>query len=81
MKNALLHGNLEEDFMDAPPGFENTLGAGKVCKLQKSLYGLKQSPRAWFEKSTRSVCSKASIKVKGITHYFSNMEIMGRLRP
>ena len=27
-------------------GFEEKLGAGKVCTLK---YGLKQSPRAWFE--------------------------------
>ena len=67
--------------MDAPPGFENTIGVGKVCKLKKSLYGLKQSLRGWFEKFTKSVPVNASIKVKGITHYFSNIEIIGRLRP
>lgn len=33
--------------MKAPPGFEEN---GKVCRLKKSLYGLKQSPRAWFRK-------------------------------
>ena len=55
----------EEVFMDAPPGFENTIGAGKVCKLKKSLYGLKQSPRAWFEKFTRSICSKGFHQSQG----------------
>ena len=32
-----------------------------MCKLEKSLYGLKQSPRAWFEKFT------CSIKKQGYT--------------
>jgi len=44
IKNAFLNGDLEEEiFMRIPPGFEEK---GKVCKLIKSLYGLKQSPRA-----------------------------------
>ncbi|CAN6454768.1 unnamed protein product [Victoria cruziana] len=33
--------------MCLPPGYEKS---GRCCKLKKSLYGLKQSPRAWFER-------------------------------
>ena len=33
--------------MNILPGFEGNTD-NKVCKLKKTLYGLKQSPRAWF---------------------------------
>jgi hypothetical protein len=49
IKNAFLHGDLQEEvYMHIPPGFESSQTTGKVLRLRRSLYGLKQSPRAWF---------------------------------
>jgi Reverse transcriptase (RNA-dependent DNA polymerase) len=47
MENVFLHGDLlEEVYMEISSGFGINQITGKVCMLKKSLYGLKQSPRA-----------------------------------
>ena len=52
VKTAFLHDDLEEEiYMCQPEGFED--GTSRVCKLLKSLYGLKQSPKKWNEKFTK----------------------------
>ena len=54
--NAFLHGDLQEEvYMKQPPRFVAQGEIGKVYRLRKSLYGLKQSPRAWFGKFSQAI--------------------------
>ena len=56
IKNVFLHGDFQEEvYMEQPPGFVAQGEIRKVCRLQKSLYGLKQSPRVWFGKFSQVV--------------------------
>ena len=46
---AFLNGTLEDDvIMEIPDGFPSANDPMKVCRIKKALYGLRQSPRAWY---------------------------------
>lgn len=48
VKSAFLNGRLEDEvYVKQPEGFERRNEEGKVYKLSKALYGLRQAPRAW----------------------------------
>ena len=50
VETAFLNGWLKEDiYMKQPEGFVSPGQHNLVCKLKRSLYGLKQSPRCWNE--------------------------------
>ncbi|KAJ9545459.1 hypothetical protein OSB04_025166 [Centaurea solstitialis] len=48
VKTTFLNGKLTEDvYMQQPEGFVDPKNPNKVCKLLKSIYGLKQASRSW----------------------------------
>ena len=54
---AFLNGNLKEDLFMAQPSGLSRKEARPLCRLKKSLYGRKQSPRYWYEELSKHLVS------------------------
>ena len=81
VKTAFLNGFIKEElYMIQPEGFVDPKGTNKVCKLQRSIYGLVQASRSWnirFDELIKAygfikTCGEACIykKVSGSTTAF-----------
>ena len=65
VKTAFLHGDLKEEiYMTQPEGFKVAGKENLVCKLEKSLYGLKQSPRQWYKRFDKFMLGQKYTKSK-----------------
>lgn len=58
VKTAFLNGELDEQvYMSQPEGFKVSGKENLVCKLKRSIYGLKQASRQWYLKFDKVVTS------------------------
>ncbi len=58
VKTAFLNGELNEEiYMDQPISFVKQSSEQKVCRLLKSIYGLKQSSRQWYIRFHNAIIS------------------------
>jgi Reverse transcriptase (RNA-dependent DNA polymerase) len=63
VKTSFLNGDLEEDvYMTQLMGFEDPNNASKVCKLKRSIYGLKQASRSWNKRFDKEIKKFGFIK-------------------
>lgn len=66
VKSAFMHRDLEDEvYMEVPLGYGPTTQEKVACKLKNALYGLKQSPRAWFGQFTSAMLNMGDRQSQG----------------
>jgi hypothetical protein len=71
VKNAYLHGIVTETvYCTQPVDFVDLAHLDMVCKLNRSLYDLKQAPRAWYSRFATFLISQGFVEAKGDTSLF-----------
>ncbi|KZV36157.1 hypothetical protein F511_20289 [Dorcoceras hygrometricum] len=64
VKTAFLNGNIKEEiYMTQPEGFTSVGSEHKVCKIQRSIYGLKQASRSWNLDSMKQLRNLVSSRI------------------
>jgi hypothetical protein len=65
VKTTFLNGELDEEiFIDQSIGFVMKGQERKVCKLNRSLYGLKQSSRQWYKRFHQEIISNGFLMIE-----------------
>jgi hypothetical protein len=71
IKNAFLHDTLMETvYCTQPVGFVDPAHLDMVYKLNRSLYDLKQVPRAWYSRFATFLLSQGFVEAKADTFLF-----------
>lgn len=71
VSNAFLHGTLSEVvFMHQPPGFVDPMYPSHVCRLRKTIYGLRQSSREWHIALATKLLALGFLQSKSDTSLF-----------
>ncbi|GJR72475.1 zinc finger, CCHC-type containing protein [Tanacetum coccineum] len=79
VKTAFLNGDLDEEvYMKQPEGFVMPGNEHKVCKLVKSLYGLKQVPKQWHQKFDEVVLSSGFLLNQSDKCVYSKFDSSGK---
>ncbi|GKF13818.1 retrotransposon protein, putative, ty1-copia subclass, partial [Tanacetum coccineum] len=83
VKTAFLNGHLDEDiYMDQPKGYVNPKYPNRVCKLQRSIYGLKQASRQWNKRFDEEIkrCTRPDVAFAQNFHWVAVKHILKYLR-
>ncbi|GKA51358.1 zinc finger, CCHC-type containing protein [Tanacetum coccineum] len=79
MKTAFLNGDIDEEvYMNQPQGFIMLGNENKVCKLIKSLYGLKRAPKQWHQKFNEVVLSNGYLINQADKCVYSKFDEFGK---
>jgi hypothetical protein len=75
VKKMFLHGDLEEEiYMKQPGGFVVRGKKELMCKVKRSLYGLKKSPRMWYQMFNTYILSLVFVRSKVDDYIYSKEE-------
>jgi hypothetical protein len=71
VKNVFLHGTLSETvYCNQSMGFVDPSQPDRVCRLNKSPYGVKQEPRAWYSRFTTYLLTLGFVEAKSDNSLF-----------